>query len=71
VPDKAWKAHLSHLVWGKVHVWGIRLKYRPASFGRSQLILVLDFANHTWELTISGRRKALCLTKPGKPSSAG
>lgn len=69
--DKAWKVHLSHLIWGKIHVWGVHLKYRPSSIGRSQLILRLDLNNHTWELTISGRRKAPWLTKPGKPSSAG
>jgi len=71
MPDNTWKLRHRYHQTPDVYLYGLSLLHRPSPGGRTLLVLALDFATHSHEIVFVGRDKAPCLTKPGKPSSAG
>ncbi len=71
MPDKTRSLTTNVLHSPGVYAWGLRLAYNPGDFYRSHLVLTLSYGESDRLIILEWRKKIPCLTKPGKPSSAG
>ena len=69
--ERAWKLHLKHWYCRPQRIFGAWVTLGVMSYPLYVFCLNVHLGPHAWVLTLFTRRRNPCLTKPGKPSSAG